>query len=95
MGEVEIEDLFSCDAKAVNDLADLGGIPDQHRIRQQAQTARFIHDLFQIPRPELAPVGEEQATCNQVMTRLAAIQLQLNTTAQFFVVDVAKNIRSS
>ena len=92
MGEVGIGDLFSGQAETINDLAHLGSVPDQHRMRQQAQTARLVHDLFHIPGPELTPVCEEEASCNEIVTRLAAIQLQLNTAAQRFIVDISKNV---
>ena len=50
MGEVGIGDLFSGRAEAINDLAHLGSVPDQHRIRQQAQTAQESGEPGMVPR---------------------------------------------
>lgn len=84
--------LLAGSAQALDDFADAHCIPNQHGIGQQAQAARFVHDLVQIASAELAAIGEEKATAGQVMPILPAIQLQLHTPTHGVIVNVAQDV---
>ena len=67
------------------------GVPDQNRIRQQAQTTGLVHDLLVVAGAELAAVSEEQPA-RQGVARLTAIELELDPPPEVFLVNVAQDV---
>ncbi len=67
------------------------GIPDEHRVRQEAQAARLVHDFAHITCAELAVVGEEEATAREIITMLAMVELKLHHIPHLFVIEIAGN----
>src|SRR4051812_42118858 len=93
VSQIGIEEFFAGGPEAGHDLSHLDGIPYQDGIRQQAQTARLIHDFLQIARSELAPVGEKEPLSQDVPV-LSSIQLQLYTPPKIFFLDVTQDVDS-
>src|SRR5712692_3280503 len=67
------------------------GVPDQHRIGQEAQTTGLVHDLLVVAGAELAAVCEEQPA-RQGVARLTAIELELDPPPEVLLVNVAQDV---
>jgi hypothetical protein len=73
--KIAIANLISISTKLGNDLSDALAVPNQDGIREEAEAARLIHDLFQIARAEFSPIGEKQAPGDQIVTGFASVEL--------------------
>ena len=91
MGDICVCDGHAGGAQFGNDALHLQGVPQNHDVRQQAETGRLVHDCFVVVGAELALVGEEQPAC-QGMTGLSAVQLGLDQSAEWRVVKVAQDV---
>src|SRR5215831_13084037 len=52
--EIAIANLVSISTKLGNNFFDVLAVPNQDGIREEAEAARLIHDLFQIARAEFS-----------------------------------------
>ena len=71
-----------------NDPRHLDGIPHHHRIRQQTETRRLVHDLFVIARLKRPLIGKKEAP-GQLVAPLAPIELELHPARSGFILDIA------
>jgi hypothetical protein len=67
------------------------GIPNPHRVGQQAQATGLVYDFLVVAGAKLASVGEEQPA-RQGVTHLAAIKLELDPAPELFLVEVAQEV---
>src|SRR5271169_3403250 len=75
----------------LGDAAHVYGVPDQHGIGEQAEAAGLVHDLLVVAGAEVALVGEEDPSGEDV-AELTAVELQLDGLAQRLLVDVAQDL---
>ena len=58
------------------------GIPDQHRVGEQAQTADFVHNLLGVASAKNPLIRKEEPT-REPMACLPAVELQLDTACEY------------
>jgi hypothetical protein len=85
--EVLIADDVSIGPQLGDDAVDVDGVPDQHGVGQQTETAGLVHHLLVVADPEGTLIGEEQPFCEDV-AELAAIELELDSPAERLLLDV-------
>jgi hypothetical protein len=86
--EFLIRDRFSRRPELRNNPRHVDGIPDEHRIGQQAEAGRLVHDFGVIPRLKRPLIRKKEAT-RELMSPLATIELELHPSAERLIVHVA------
>jgi hypothetical protein len=88
--EVSVGNLVPCRPQLIDNLRNPECIPDENRVRQQAEAACLIHDLLGISTPKLTSVHEEQTPTDQLVAGFAPVQLQLHMGAEVGIRQVAQ-----
>ena len=91
VGEILTEHDMAGGAELADIAIDLHGVPDQPRVRQQAEAAGLVHDFLVVAAAERALVGKEQPF-REYVAELAAIQVELDLAAERFLMDVVQDV---
>jgi hypothetical protein len=86
--ELLVRDRFSRRPELRNNPRHVDGIPDEHRIGQQAEACRLVHDFGVIPRLKRPLIRKKEAT-RELVPPLATIELELHPSSERLIVYVA------
>src|SRR5271165_7239258 len=89
-GQVGVFHLVPGGPQLIDDTGDVDGVPHQHGIGEQAETAGLVHHLFVVAGTEAAPIGEEQRL-GEGVAELAAVKLQLDGVTKRLFLDISQD----
>jgi hypothetical protein len=81
MSQVFVGNVGARLSERLDDSGNLERVPYQDGVGDQAQAARFVHDLLVIPGAEFSLVGEKDPACQTVPSRAAR---SMSSSARFY-----------
>ncbi len=91
MRQRSVVDVLALLSEAVHRFADLDRVPVQNGIRDQAEAAGFVHDLYVVSGCKLALIRKEDPT-RELLPVLALVELSLNGASQLRVREIPQNV---